>query len=70
MSATEKQIKFIDDLQTNGAPIPCDDHGNPDDSMFESVSAAHEYIRANRQYMKKFDGTKMRADEYGGVYNA
>ena len=46
------------------------DHGNPDSSMFESVAAAHKYIQANRHYMKKFNGTKMRADEYGGVYNA
>jgi len=38
--------------------------------MFESVAAAHKYIQANRHYMKKFNGTKMRADEYGGVYNA
>lgn len=68
MTATRKQVKLIEDLQSRGAPIPCTDHGNPDGSMFESVSNADKYIKQNIHYIKVHT-TLCRPDEWGGVLN-
>ena len=54
MSATPKQIKLIEDMQSAGAPIP--EHpqfDRPDDSMFKSVEAADAYIKANMEFYHK-----------------
>lgn len=54
MSASPKQIKLIEDMQTAGAPIP--EHpqfDRPDDIMFHSVENADRYIKENIQYYHK-----------------
>lgn len=51
MSATDKQIKYIDDIFLAGCPIP--EHpqfDRPDDSMYQSVEAADAFIKANRHW--------------------
>lgn len=68
MSATKRQIEFIEKLQELGAPIPCDDHDNPSTEMFESVVNADKYIKQwGHLNLKNY--TKLRPDEYGGVPN-
>jgi hypothetical protein len=69
MSATEAQCKYIDDLMTLGAVIPCDDHDNPDDSMYESVANADAYIKQWRHLTHTIPTTNLRADEWGGIPN-
>lgn len=54
MTCTQAQAKFIEDLQSNGAPIPEHPHfDRPADSMFHSVYAADVYIKENLQYRYK-----------------
>lgn len=53
MSASPKQIKLIEKLQDLGAPIPENDRGNPDSSMFDSVENADAYIKLNLSFMNK-----------------
>lgn len=51
MSATAKQIKYIDDILAAGCPIP--EHpqfDRPDNSMYESVEAADKFIKANKHW--------------------
>jgi len=74
MSASRKQIKLIEDLMNKGAPIPSNDGGNPDLSMFDSIQAADAYIKANYHYLSKKThlckiGKQCRPDEYGEVLN-
>jgi len=69
MSASRKQTELIDELQTRGATIPENDHGNPDDSMFDSVEQADAYIKKWGHLMGQ-GRTNMRIDEYGGIPNA
>jgi hypothetical protein len=68
MACTSSQELLIDRLQDNGAPIPCDHRGEPDQSYLDSVENADKYIKANSQFMHR-QSTDMRADEWGGVYN-
>lgn len=68
MSATKRQIEFIEKLQELGATIPCNDHDNPSAEMFESVANADKYIKQwGHLNLKNY--TKLRPDEYGGVPN-
>ena len=73
-SATERQAELIVRLQNKGAPIPENDHGNPDNSMFESVENANKYIKKYGSYINGGLGeeanlTGLSAGEWGGVYN-
>jgi hypothetical protein len=68
MPASERQIELIDKLQCLGAPIPEDDHGNPDSSMFKSVENADEYIKKHLWRLAQCQ-TTMSAAEYGGIPN-
>lgn len=74
MSATSKQIKLIDDLMTEGAPIPADDDGDPDFSMYDSVEQADVYIKQHYHFLARKaglikTGKRIRSDEYGDVLN-
>lgn len=57
MSATQKQIKLIEDIMEAGCPIP--EHpqfDRPDSTMFESVEAADKFIKKNKHYLaQKFN---------------
>ncbi len=66
--ATRKQIELIEEIQLRGAPIPENDHGNPDDSMFESFEAADKYIKQYGHFMGKCT-TKTNPGDWGGVLN-
>ena len=68
MSATKEQCRLIDELMTLGASIPENDHGNPDDSMYDSIQQADVYIKKWIYLMARYT-TKARADEWGGVLN-
>jgi hypothetical protein len=68
MTASKKQIALIEELQTRGTLIPENDHGNPDNSMFESVRSADSYIKQWGHLMRQHS-TSMRADEWGGIPN-
>lgn len=68
MSASPKQIALIEKLQNRGAPIPCNDSGEPCFAMFDSVQNADAYIKEHGHLMRKYN-TNMRADELGGVLN-
>lgn len=51
MSATPKQIAYINDIMEAGCPIPQHPQfDRPDDSMFASVEAADAFIKANRHW--------------------
>lgn len=80
MPATEKQAELIVRLQNKGAPIPENDHGNPDNSMFESIENADKYIKKYGSYINgglgyvygDFGGNVNKeagAGDWGGVYN-
>lgn len=65
---TKRQVELVTELQDRGAPIPETDHGNPDNSMFESFEGASAYIKEHGHLMQKHSN-KLRADEWGGVLN-
>lgn len=67
-SATKKQVELIEKLQSRGATIPENDHGNPDNSMFESIDNADSYIK-KWGYLMRSCSTQLRSDEWGGVLN-
>ena len=67
--ATQAQCKYIDDLMTLGADIPCDDHDNPDSSMYDSFAQADAYIKKWKHLGHKKPSTSLRADEWGGIPN-
>ncbi len=69
MPASKRQIELIEELQNRGAPIPENDHGNPDSSMFESVTGADKYIKKHGHLMGKY-ATKTSQGDWGGVLNA
>jgi hypothetical protein len=70
MSATKAQIKFIDDLMTLGADIPCDSEmDKPDFSMYDSIAQADAYIKKWQHLLRRVPTTKLRADEWGGIPN-
>lgn len=68
MSASPKQVKLIDELQSRGATIPADDRGEPDFSMFDSVAAADAYIKQWGHLMARHR-TKTTAADWGGIPN-
>jgi|TARA_R110000851_G_scaffold326279_1_gene494796 hypothetical protein len=78
MSASKKQIELIEKLHNKGAPIPENDHGNPDGSMFESVENADKYIKKYGHFISSglgYNSTYKPSDtvgpgEWGGVYNS
>ncbi len=65
---TKKQINLINELQLLGASISCDDHGNPSNSMFETIENTDTYIK-KWIYLKRKNRTFMSQSDYGGVYN-
>lgn len=75
MSATKKQIKYIDDILEAGCPIP--EHpqfDRPDNTMYQSVEAADAFIKANKHWLAKkmslvVMSKDIRPDEYGNVPN-
>jgi hypothetical protein len=75
MSATPRQVKYINDILEAGCPIP--EHpqfDRPDDSMYKSFEAADAFIKANRHWcqqnaMHYAMSKTIRADEYGEVLN-
>lgn len=68
MSASPKQIKLISDLQSAGAPIPCDENDNPDASMFDSVAKADAYIKEHYHFLRG-RSLNISAADYGGIPN-
>ena len=66
--ATSNQISLIEMLQDRGAIIPANDHGNPDNSMFETFTAADLYIKQWGHLMAT-NGTKSSPSEWGAVLN-
>jgi hypothetical protein len=55
MSATSRQIKFIDDILLAGCPYPMkdDDDDKIDFSFYDSVENADRFIRANKHWLYK-----------------
>lgn len=71
MSASSKQIKLIQDLQSLGAPIP--EHpvfDRPDDSMFHSVVAANKYIKQHYHLLLVKANGKKTLDEIASRVSA
>jgi len=69
MKATKAQCKYIDNLMKVGAVIPCDDHDNPDSSMYDSVHQANAYIQKWKHLTYRRPTTSLSAGEWGGIPN-
>lgn len=53
MSATPRQVKFIEDILCAGCPYPMKGDDKIDFSFYDSVENADKFIKANKHWLCK-----------------